>query len=142
MGISRSATCVISFIMKEYGKDLSSALIHTKDRRSIVNPNKRWDHFKTLIWNFTSKINPAIIVSSSNWKSMRVSLEHLDTDNSITEDYFDRNLSVRFQKQVLRLPKSSKRKKNAEGPWMFLIKQGKRFTLVLKKKFVKTVCAV
>ena len=32
---------VISFIMKEYGKDLSSALIHTKDRRSIVNPNKR-----------------------------------------------------------------------------------------------------
>ena len=41
MGISRSATCVISFIMKEYGKDLSSALIHTKDRRSIVNPNKR-----------------------------------------------------------------------------------------------------
>ena len=126
MGISRSATCVISFIMKEYGKDLSSALIHTKDRRTIVNPNKRRDHLKTLIWNFTSKINPAIIVSSSNWKSMRVSLEHLDTDNSITEDYFDRSQNVRFQKSVLRLPKSSKRKKNAGGPWMFQIQQGKK----------------
>ena len=26
--------------MKEYGKDLFSALLHAKDRRSIVNPNK------------------------------------------------------------------------------------------------------
>ena len=57
---------------------------------------------------------------------MRASLEHLDTDNSIMEDYFDRNQNVRFQKQVLKLPKSSKRKKNAEGPWMFLIQQGKK----------------
>ena len=40
MGISRSATCTIAFIMKEYGKDLISALLHAKDRRSIVNPNK------------------------------------------------------------------------------------------------------
>ena len=42
MGISRSASCVISFIMKEYGNDLVSALNHTKERRSIVNPNKRF----------------------------------------------------------------------------------------------------
>lgn len=40
MGISRSASCTISFIMKEYGKDLTSALIHAKEKRSIVNPNK------------------------------------------------------------------------------------------------------
>ena len=40
MGISRSASCTIAFIMKEYGKDLFSALLHAKDRRSIVNPNK------------------------------------------------------------------------------------------------------
>jgi len=40
MGISRSATCTIAFIMKEYGKDMVSALLHAKERRSIVNPNK------------------------------------------------------------------------------------------------------
>ena len=40
MGISRSATCVISFLMKEYGHDLTTVLIETKEKRSIVNPNK------------------------------------------------------------------------------------------------------
>ena len=40
MGISRSASCTIAFIMKEYSKDLFHALLHAKDRRSIVNPNK------------------------------------------------------------------------------------------------------
>lgn len=40
MGISRSATCTISFMMKEYNKDLASGLIQAKERRSIVNPNK------------------------------------------------------------------------------------------------------
>ncbi len=40
MGISRSATCTISYIMKEYSRDLASTLIMVKERRSIVNPNK------------------------------------------------------------------------------------------------------
>ena len=40
MGISRSATITICFMMKEHGKDLATALQHAKDRRSIVNPNK------------------------------------------------------------------------------------------------------
>lgn len=40
MGISRSATIVISYLMKELKKDLKSALEHAKQRRSIVNPNK------------------------------------------------------------------------------------------------------
>lgn len=40
MGISRSATITICYLMKEYSKDLKSALQHAKQRRSIVNPNK------------------------------------------------------------------------------------------------------
>ncbi len=40
MGISRSATCTIAFVMKEYDKDLASTLKYAKDRRSIVKPNK------------------------------------------------------------------------------------------------------
>ena len=40
MGISRSATITICYLMKEYSKDLNSALQHAKQRRSIVNPNK------------------------------------------------------------------------------------------------------
>ena len=40
MGISRSASCTIAYIMKEYGNELTSAMQHAKDRRSIVNPNK------------------------------------------------------------------------------------------------------
>ena len=40
MGISRSATVVISFMMKEYEMDLAQTLIHVQERRSIVNPNK------------------------------------------------------------------------------------------------------
>lgn len=42
MGISRSATVTISYHMKEYDKDLSSALELVKSRRSIVSPNKRF----------------------------------------------------------------------------------------------------
>ena len=40
MGISRSATVVISFMMKEYEKDLCQTLIDVKEKRSIVNPNQ------------------------------------------------------------------------------------------------------
>jgi hypothetical protein len=40
MGISRSATVVISFMMKEYEMDLAQTLFHVQERRSIVNPNK------------------------------------------------------------------------------------------------------
>ena len=40
MGISRSASVVISFMMKEYEMDLAQTLIHVQERRSIVNPNK------------------------------------------------------------------------------------------------------
>ena len=40
MGISRSATVVISYMMKEYAWALDQTLIHVKERRSIVNPNK------------------------------------------------------------------------------------------------------
>ncbi len=40
MGISRSATVTIAFIMKEYGLSLKEALDAVKERRSIVKPNK------------------------------------------------------------------------------------------------------
>ena len=40
MGISRSASCTIAYIMKEYGNELAKTMQHAKDRRSIVNPNK------------------------------------------------------------------------------------------------------
>ena len=40
MGISRSATVVISYMMKEYEMELAQTLIHVQERRSIVNPNK------------------------------------------------------------------------------------------------------
>ena len=40
MGISRSATVVISYMMKEYEKELCQTLIDVKEKRSIVNPNQ------------------------------------------------------------------------------------------------------
>ncbi|XP_059090957.1 uncharacterized protein LOC131886594 [Tigriopus californicus] len=40
MGISRSATVTVSYLMKEYGLPLSDALFKVKQCRSIVNPNK------------------------------------------------------------------------------------------------------
>jgi len=39
MGISRSASTVCSFAMKYFGWSLTRALSHTKERRSIINPN-------------------------------------------------------------------------------------------------------
>ena len=38
-GISRSATIVISFLMKEYGLSLNDATKHTQDQRWFINPN-------------------------------------------------------------------------------------------------------
>jgi len=39
MGISRSASTVMSFAMKYFSWNLEKAMTHTKERRSIVNPN-------------------------------------------------------------------------------------------------------
>jgi len=40
MGISRSASVVISYMMKEYEMDLAATIIRVKEKRSVVNPNK------------------------------------------------------------------------------------------------------
>ena len=40
MGISRSATVTIAYVMKEYGHSLAEALDHVRGRREIVRPNK------------------------------------------------------------------------------------------------------
>ena len=39
MGISRSTTCVIAYLMKYEGMDLLAALTLCKKQRPIVNPN-------------------------------------------------------------------------------------------------------
>ncbi|XP_052472694.1 protein phosphatase Slingshot homolog 2 [Carassius gibelio] len=39
MGVSRSASTVIAYAMKEYGWDLERALDHVKERRSVTKPN-------------------------------------------------------------------------------------------------------
>uniref|UniRef100_A0A0K2SYY5 PCI domain-containing protein 2 homolog n=3 Tax=Lepeophtheirus salmonis TaxID=72036 RepID=A0A0K2SYY5_LEPSM len=40
MGISRSATVTMSYIMKEHEKSLEDTIIKVKERRDIINPNK------------------------------------------------------------------------------------------------------
>jgi len=40
MGISRSPTIIISYLMKKYGMSLYDALAHCKKARPIVNPNR------------------------------------------------------------------------------------------------------
>ncbi|XP_077064370.1 protein phosphatase Slingshot homolog 2 isoform X2 [Siphateles boraxobius] len=39
MGVSRSASTVIAYAMKEYGWDLEKAFDHVKERRSVTKPN-------------------------------------------------------------------------------------------------------
>lgn len=39
MGMSRSASTVIAYAMKEYGWDLDTAFEHVKERRSVTQPN-------------------------------------------------------------------------------------------------------
>ncbi|XP_030633990.1 protein phosphatase Slingshot homolog 2 [Chanos chanos] len=39
MGVSRSASTVIAYAMKEYGWDLERAFEHVKDRRAVTKPN-------------------------------------------------------------------------------------------------------
>ena len=39
VGKSRSATCVIAYLMKEYNMTLEKAFIYIKDKRYIINPN-------------------------------------------------------------------------------------------------------
>jgi protein-tyrosine phosphatase len=39
MGMSRSSSLVIAFLMKEYGMDYHKAKIFTKEKRNIVQPN-------------------------------------------------------------------------------------------------------
>lgn len=39
MGVSRSASTVIAYAMKEYGWDLDRAYEHVKERRTVTKPN-------------------------------------------------------------------------------------------------------
>ena len=38
-GQSRSATCVIAYLMQEYGYNMFQALSYVKSKRSVVYPN-------------------------------------------------------------------------------------------------------
>ena len=47
MGMSRSASLVIAFLMKEYGMDYHSARIYAKNKRKVVHPNPGFEeHLK------------------------------------------------------------------------------------------------
>jgi protein-tyrosine phosphatase len=39
MGVSRSASIVIAFLMKEYGMNYKEAHLFTKTKRDVINPN-------------------------------------------------------------------------------------------------------
>lgn len=39
MGVSRSASTVIAYAMKEYGWGLDQAFEHVKERRTVTKPN-------------------------------------------------------------------------------------------------------
>lgn len=39
MGVSRSASTVIAYAMKEYGWDLDTAFDYVKERRAVTKPN-------------------------------------------------------------------------------------------------------
>lgn len=43
MGMSRSSSLVIAFLMKEYGMDYHKARIFTKSKRSIIQPNEGFE---------------------------------------------------------------------------------------------------
>lgn len=39
MGVSRSASTVIAYAMKEYGWDLDTAFDYVKEKRAVTKPN-------------------------------------------------------------------------------------------------------
>lgn len=43
MGISRSSTLVIAFLMKEYGMDYHKAFAFTKSKRDVIDPNEGFE---------------------------------------------------------------------------------------------------
>jgi dual specificity MAP kinase phosphatase/atypical dual specificity phosphatase len=43
MGMSRSSSLVIAFLMKEYGMDYHKARIYAKSKRKIVQPNEGFE---------------------------------------------------------------------------------------------------
>jgi len=43
MGISRSASLVIAFLMKEYGMNYKEAHLYTKTKRNVVSPNASFE---------------------------------------------------------------------------------------------------
>eukprot|EP00095_Tigriopus_kingsejongensis_P008428 snap_masked-scaffold1302_size49677-processed-gene-0.3 protein:Tk08428 transcript:snap_masked-scaffold1302_size49677-processed-gene-0.3-mRNA-1 annotation:"protein phosphatase slingshot homolog 1 isoform 2" len=80
MGISRSATVVVSYVMKEYRRPLVQALEQVKYARSIVNPNKSFrkqlevyegilgaiSHRHTAFGLFRSKSESSLVQSSDS----------------------------------------------------------------------------
>jgi protein-tyrosine phosphatase len=54
MGVSRSASCVIAFLMKEYNWSLEQAYQHTKQKRTCINPN---DGFRHQLLTYESILN-------------------------------------------------------------------------------------
>ncbi len=61
MGMSRSCTIVLAYLMKHEGMTLAKALIHTKERRPVVSPNpgfmKQLIDYEKQIYNGKGTIN-------------------------------------------------------------------------------------
>ncbi|KAG7328792.1 hypothetical protein KOW79_006966 [Hemibagrus wyckioides] len=65
MGVSRSASTVIAFLMKQQGWTLEEALNHVRERRPIVHPN---DGFLRQLNTYSGILNASKQRHSSLWK--------------------------------------------------------------------------
>ncbi|XP_053361310.1 protein phosphatase Slingshot homolog 3 isoform X1 [Clarias gariepinus] len=65
MGVSRSASTVIAFLMKQQGWTLEEALNHVRERRPIVQPN---DGFLRQLQTYSGILNASKQRHSSLWK--------------------------------------------------------------------------
>ncbi|CAF3419955.1 unnamed protein product [Rotaria socialis] len=91
MGISRSASTVLAYLMKENNHSLVDALEHVKQRRSCVNPNGGFRN-QLLIYEgilaahktFRSKLNDCQITTTA--KTMSTTPTPIESLSSVSED--------------------------------------------------------
>jgi protein-tyrosine phosphatase len=60
MGMSRSSSLVIAFLMKEYGMDYHNARIYTKNKRKIVQPNEGFEKDLLKFEDYLKKNHPSL----------------------------------------------------------------------------------
>jgi protein-tyrosine phosphatase len=60
MGMSRSSSLVIAFLMKEYGMDYHNARIYAQDRRKIVQLNEAFERNLLKFEEYLKKHHPKL----------------------------------------------------------------------------------